>query len=103
MEPLNKIQLRGVIEDVKTTVFGNLNLYNIRIIVATPFTSMDGDNVVNMQRFNVRYFSSSDESALLSRGNSIEVNGRLDSVSYVDSSGENRTYIDIRAQEIKSC
>lgn len=98
-EFLNRVELKGIVAQVKTTPVGD-NI-NIRLAVVTQCAARDnkGNWTVENTWFNVTAFTKnvSVETDKLQKGTKVHITGRLRAKKYVDSTGQEKFMYEIVA------
>ena len=100
MESLNKVQLRGTLGSFNATEVGDKK--HIRMAIATDYAYVgkDGTPVIETTWHNVSAWDNGELSEL-SRGDKIEVTGRLRNLRYRTADGEERSSWEVLASEVK--
>lgn len=105
MEYLNKIELRGIIGNVKPVKVGDAT-YAVHFTLATNYAyrSIDGTPIVDVSWHDITAWVGKDISleavSSLKKGDAVEVVGRLKTQSYTSSNGEVRSCVNVIANKV---
>lgn len=103
MEQLNKVELRGIVGNVRVHNIGDTQMIRFSMATDYAFKNGSGVTVVETTWHMVTAFKNDrmPDFNTIERGNGIYVSGRLRTNRFTDSTGFERTVTEILAQEIK--
>lgn len=103
MEQLNKVELRGIVGNVRVHNIGDAQMIRFSMATDYAFNNRSGEAVVETTWHMVTAFQNDrmPDFKTIERGNGIYVSGRLRTNRFTDASGVERTVTEILAQEIK--
>lgn len=103
MEQLNRVQLRGIIGTVRTTNISGSLCARFSVATNYAYKAKDGTAVIETTWHNVSAFSSDKSCDLssLSKGDKVEVTGRITNQRYVGEDGVDRTCCEVRASSVR--
>lgn len=93
MEQLNKVELKGVVGNAKTSPIGDTNI--TRFSVATTYAYKDKEGSPILETTWHQCTSFDPKASELKRGDSVSVIGRIRNNRYTDSDGNEKTSYDI--------
>lgn len=103
MEHLNRIELRGAVGNVRTSIYNDRTM--ARFSVATNYAYKDGEGnaVIETTWHNVVAFEGREIKNLdsIHKGSKVYVSGRLKIQKFTGADGIERTYVDVMAQELQ--
>ena len=97
MESLNKVELKGMVGNVKTQNIGDTESTTFSICVSNAYKAMD-TAIIEDNWFSVTTFQ---KRLNLSKGDKVHLLGRLKTVKYTDSQGIGRAMVSILAQKVE--
>ena len=101
MEHINKIEIQGVVDAVRTqALFGEL-VSNFSVATDTIYRNKQGDSIAETMWHNVVVWQSATSTDLnkVEKGKSVRVVGRLRQMKYTDVHGEEKVFHEILASE----
>lgn len=103
MEQLNRVELRGIVGNVRVHNIGDTQMIRFSMATDYAFKNRSGEAVVETTWHMVTAFQNDrmPDFETIERGNGIYVSGRLRTNRFTDASGVERTVTEILAQEIK--
>ena len=103
MEPLNRIEIRGIIGRVNVKDIGDTKVANISVATAYVYKSQDGGIVIETTWHIVVAWEGKEIQNLdqLKKGSFVHICGRLRNRKYVASDGTERTVYDIVAKSME--
>lgn len=103
MEQLNKIEIRGIVGDVRCLTAGDTKYARMQVATNYAFKNREGDAIVETTWHHVTAFEGKKIQGLeyLHKGSRVYVLGRLRCNRYTTVSGEERSFYEILANEIQ--
>ncbi len=103
MEFLNKIELQGVVGVVNIVPIGAGAIMNLSVVTENAFTDRTGTKVIEVTWFNVSATSASGRANFdqIQKGSWVHIVGRLRWQKHIDSSGVEKTYYSVFAQDVE--
>ena len=102
MEMLNEVHVRGIVGNARAQKIGDTEMVRFSVAVDHAYTNRNGEKVIEVTWFNCTAFKSDkmpDFSTVI-KGAGVEVKGRLRNYRYTDSSGAERTMMEVLAREV---
>lgn len=91
MESLNKVELVGMVGNVRSDHIGESNIYRFSIATSYAYRDREGSPVIETTWHNCTYFSKEEKD--IKRGDNLRVFGRIQAQKYIDITGkESETY-----------
>ena len=102
MEQLNRIELTGIVGNVRLTDVSSCKCARLSLVTNFAYKAADGSVVVESTWHNISAFSSRQISCLdkLEKGSKLHVVGRLVNRRYIGEDGTERQYCEIRANRM---
>lgn len=103
MEQLNKVELRGVIGNVRIQNIGDTQMARFSVATNYAYKNNSGEAVIETTWHQVTAFRNDKmpDFSSLTKGANVDVKGRIHNSRYTDSNGEERTSTEIVASEVK--
>lgn len=103
MEQLNKVELRGVIGNIRVQNIGDTELARFSVATDYAFKNRSGEAIIETTWHQVTAFKSDRmcDFSELQRGSRVRVLGRLRNNRFTDSNGVERTVTEIIANEVR--
>ena len=103
MEPLNRLEIRGIIGRVNVKEIGDTKVANLSVATDYAYKSQDGGVIIETIWHNVVAWERDSIHGLdqLKKGSSVHVCGRLRNRKYLAPDGSERTICDILAGSLK--
>ena len=103
MEQLNRIELTGIVGNVKLMDISSCKCARLTLVTNYAYKSTDGMAVIESTWHNISAFSSKQISCLekLQKGSKLHVVGRLVNQRCVGEDGIERSYCEIRANRME--
>ena len=101
MEYLNKVQLRGIVGNVRVQKFDGCACTRFSVATNYGYNAKDGCAIVDTTWHNILAWSdSAPQAELLQKGDAVYVEGRIRMQHYVGADGIDRTAIEILASKV---
>lgn len=102
MEQLNKVQLRGIIGSVKITNIGDRRCARLTVATNLAYRGQDGCAVIETTWHNVTAWEGNNikDLDLLTKGDQVEIIGRLKNQRYTGDDGDSHYATEILAHTI---
>lgn len=102
MEQLNKVELRGIVGNVRIQPIGNTRMARLSVATDYGYKSRSGECIIETTWHKVTAFEGAKITALdeLGRGDAVHVLGRLRMQRYARPDGTEATCYDILATEL---
>lgn len=96
MEPLNRIELRGIVGSIRTSNVSNTRVANFSVATNYSYTDKDGRPVIETTWHYVTAYGISN----LEKGDKVHVLGRLRARRYLSSDGVERMTYEVIANKV---
>ena len=99
---LNEVHVRGIVGNARAQKIGDTEMVRFSVAVDHAYTNRNGEKVIEVTWFNCVAFRSDKMPDFLTivKGAGVEVKGRLRNYRYTDSSGAERTMMELLAREV---
>lgn len=103
MEYLNKIQLRGIVGNKRTTEVSGIKTCRLQLATNSVYKSSKGDVIVETQWHEVVIYGSANmpDFNKIERGAKMEVTGRLRNMKYTGCDGTEHVTCEVIAHEVR--
>lgn len=103
MEQLNKVELRGVIGNIRVQNIGNTEMARFSVATDYGYNDRNGNAVIETTWHQVTALKNDRmcDFSELQRGSKVRVLGRLRNIRFTDSNGVERTVTEIIANEVR--
>lgn len=103
MEQFNRIEVQGLVGNVRTNTFEDSTIANISVATNYMYKGRDGQGVVETMWFTViaREGKSVENVDSFKKGNAVHAVGRLRTRKFTDSDGNERDSLEIVATKIE--
>lgn len=103
MEQFNRVELQGLVGNVRVTTFSDGALANISVATNYLYKTRDGQASVETSWFTVlaRIGKTIADADTVAKGNAVKVSGRLRTRTYTDSEGIERQSFEVVASKIE--
>ena len=102
MEQLNKVELRGIIGSVRVSDVGDRKCIRMTVATNLAYKGADGCAVIETTWHNVLAFEGGEVCGAesLSKGDHVNISGRIRNVRYTSSEGKDMTASEIYATRV---
>lgn len=101
MESLNKVELVGMVGNVRHDQVGVSHAYTFSVATSYAYRAMDGSPVIETTWHNC-YYMSRDEDERIKRGATLRIHGRIQKQKYIDVTGKEGEIYRILVNRIES-
>lgn len=103
MEQLNKIELRGIVGNIRIQQVNNTRVARISVATDYIYENRQGEKVCETTWHNVTIWEEKSSVALdeIQRGDGVYIQGRLRNTRYTDAHGVERTIVEIVGNKLE--
>ncbi|MBR0298035.1 MAG: single-stranded DNA-binding protein [Bacteroidales bacterium] len=103
MEQFNRIEVQGLVGNVRITNFEESTIANISVATNYIYKGRDGQGVVETMWFTViaREGKSIENAASIKKGNAVHAVGRMRTRTFTDSNGNEKEALEIIATKVE--
>lgn len=104
MEQMNRLEIKGVVGNIKVTPFGNTSVARLSVATDYCFKTKDGSAVIETTWHSVSAWQGSNDIESfdkIQRGTHVHIIGRLRQQRYTDAQGVDRSVYEVVATKLE--
>lgn len=100
MEHLNKIEILGVVGQVRINPVGNTRVAHFSVVTEHAYKNREGENAIEITWHNCTAWEQAGQLDALSKGAAVHAFGRIRNQRYITASGEERCVTEILVSKL---